>query len=354
MRLKLFDTEKVTMEKFNKNHISRLRALVDHSSRVVITTHMTPDGDALGSSLALYHVLCNMGKDVRIVVPDRPTMQLSFLPGFKYIDVYTQNPDFATNLIHDTELLFCLDYNEPKRTDLVAKAIVDSTAHKVLIDHHLNPAQFCDITISRPKASSTCELLYQVLCALELYDAIDRNAATCLLAGMMTDTGNFNYNANNPIIYKITAHLIQKGANKDDLSKRLFDTFSQACLRINAYAIYEKMKVWEDYGAAMITLTRDELNKMGYERGDTEGLVNKPLAIPKVVYSVFLREENNYIKVSMRSKGDFPCNAVCHDHFNGGGHLNAAGGEFYGTMEEAEKIFEDLLKPNYQKYIAKR
>ncbi len=343
-----------SMEKFKKPDIARLRQAVDTCSRVVITTHMTPDGDALGSSLGLYHVLSNMGKDVKIVVPDRPTMQLSFLPGFKYIEIYVQNPEFATDQICHADLLFCLDYNEPKRTDLVADAITASKAVKVMIDHHLNPAPFCDITISQHHASSTCELLFQVICALELYDAIDRNAATCILAGMMTDTGNFNYNANNPDLYRITAHLIEKGANKDDLSKRLFDTFSLNCLRLNAYALYEKMRVWEDYGAALITLTREELNRLGYERGDTEGLVNKPLAIPRVVYSVFLREEANYIKVSMRSKGDFPCNAVCHDHFNGGGHLNASGGEFYGTMDEAVKIFESLLKPNYQNYIARR
>lgn len=341
------------MKKLNKTDISQLRRIVDGCTKVTITTHMTPDGDALGSSLGMMHVLSNMGKEVYVVVPDRPTEQLSFLPGFKEIEIYTQNPEFATTLIHDADLLFCLDYNEPKRTDLVANAIVESPAKKVMIDHHLHPDSFCDIIISQPSASSTCELLFKVLCSLELYDAIDRDAATCILTGMMTDTGNFNYNANNPELYRITSHLIEKGANKDRLSKLLFDTFSQSCLRLNAYAIYEKMQVWENYGAALITLTREEMNKMGYERGDTEGLVNKPLAIPKVVYSVFLREETHYIKVSMRSKGDFPCNTICNEHFNGGGHLNAAGGEFEGTMEEAIKIFEDLLKENYQKYIVK-
>ncbi len=339
------------MEKLDKNDIKRLREAVDACTRVAITCHLTPDGDALGSSLGLAQVLGNMGKEVKVIVPDRPTAQLSFLPGFKNIEVYTQTPEFSTSLISSADILFCLDYNEPKRTDQLAKAIVSSPAMKVMIDHHLGPDSFCDITISRHEASSTCELMFEVLCALKVYDAIDRYAATCLLAGMMTDTGNFTYNANNPDLYRIVAHLVEKGANRDDLCKRLFDTFSLSCLRLNAYALYEKMEVWENYGAAIITLTRDEMNNFGYERGDTEGLVNKPLAIPQVVYSIFLREEQHYIKVSMRSKGHFPCNEVCREHFNGGGHLNAAGGEFYGSMEECYDICTSLLKDNYKRYI---
>ncbi len=339
------------MEKFDKNDIKRLRQLVDYANSIVITAHMTPDGDAIGSALGLCHVLGNLGKDAKVVVPDRPNQQLKFLPGFRYIETFSVNPDFAAALMQSADLIFCLDYNEPARIDRMAPALEAATAQKVLIDHHLHPADFCQIMISRPVMSSTCELLFNVLCAMELFDAIDRQAAECILAGMMTDTGNFNYNANNPDTYRIVAHLLEKGVNRDRLSKLLFDTFTLDSMRLNAYAIYEKMKVWEDKGAALITLDRDELNRLGYKRGYTEGLVNKPLAIEKVQYSIYLRQEDGYVKVSMRSKGDFPCNVICREHFNGGGHLNASGGEFYGTMEQCVAVVESLLDENYEKYI---
>ncbi len=339
------------MEKIDKNDITRLRQSIDSANSVAITAHMTPDGDATGSALGLCHVLGNLGKDAKVVVPDRPSLQLKFLSGFKYVETYSENPEFATRLLHSADLIFCLDYNEPSRIDRMAPALEGATAPKVLIDHHLHPSEFCDISISRPEMSSTCELLFNVLCAMELYDAIDRPSAECLLAGMMTDTGNFTYNSNNPDTYRIVARLIEKGANRDRLSKLLFDTYTLDCMRLNAYAIYKKMKVWEDKGAALITLDREEMNSLGYKRGYTEGLVNKPLAIEKVIYSIFLRQEDDYVKVSMRSKGNFPCNVVCSEHFNGGGHLNASGGEFYGTMDQCVALVESLLDTNYAKYI---
>lgn len=339
------------MEKFDKNDISRLRRLVDSANSVAITAHMTPDGDAIGSALGLCHVLGNLGKDAKVVVPDRPSLQLKFLPGFKYIETYSENPDFAASLLQSADMIFCLDYNEPTRIDRMAPALEAATAPKVLIDHHLHPADFCQIAFSRPEMSSTCELLFHVLCAMELYDAIERPSAECILAGMMTDTGNFTYNANNPELYRIVARLLDKGANRDRLSKLLFDTFPLESMRLNAYAIYEKMKVWPDKGAALITLDRDELNRLGYKRGYTEGLVNKPLAIEKVQYSIYLRQEEGYVKVSMRSKGDFPCNVICREYFNGGGHLNASGGEFYGTLDECIAIVEGMLDTNYQRYL---
>lgn len=197
-------------------------------------------------------------------------------------------------------------------------------------------------------------LLFQVLWQLRLYDKVSTDAATCILAGMMTDTGNFSYNANDPEIYEIIALLLKKGADRDHLSRLLFNVFSESNLRINGYAISKKMQVWKDDGASLITLTREELNRFHYSKGDTEGLVNKPLSIPGVIYSAFLREEERYIKVSMRSVGDFPCNEICEKYFNGGGHLNAAGGEFYGSMEQAVAVFKSIIPENKKLYINKK
>ena len=339
------------MENFDKRDIARLRHILDEAVNIVITMHMSPDGDALGSSLGLAQVLNTIGKNVTVVSPDVPTQQLKFLPDFDGIAIYCKDTDFCEGMIANADIIFCLDYNALNRIDRVADAVRNAKAHKVMIDHHLHPGDFCQITISRPHLSSTCMLVYEVICALELYDAINREAAECLLAGMMTDTGNFSYNANDPDIYAIVSELVTLGANHDRLAKLIFDTFSADCLRLNAYAVLEKMKVWPDLGAALITLTRDELNRYNYKTGYTEGLVNKPLAIESVRYTAFLREEANYIKVSMRSKGDFPVNVICSEHFGGGGHTNAAGGEFPGTMQQAIDLFESLLPTNHDKYI---
>lgn len=334
--------------------VKRLKRLLDESRKVVVTTHMSPDGDAVGASLAMAAVMTTLGKDVKVILPDRALSNLMFLPGAKEMIDARQYPDFAAGLIADADLIFCLDYNELKRVGALAEPIAASDAAKVLIDHHLNPGDFADPVFSHPDQSSTCALLFRVFCRLELFNLIDRYAAECLLAGMMTDTGNFSYNANDPDAYIIVAELIRKGVDKNMLYERLFNTHSENCLRLNAYAMSKKMEVFKDGGAALICLDRSELNRFHYTKGDTEGLVNRPLAIPGIVYSAFMREEDNYVKISMRSKGDFPVNALCHDHFGGGGHLNAAGGEFDGTLDEAAGLFRSLIAENKKKYIDKQ
>lgn len=335
----------------DERKIKQLAHLIEGARRIAITTHMSPDGDAMGSSLAMAGVLSNVGKDVAVVVPDQPLEQLQFLPGAKDVIVGSRYPDFAKSIFEKADLIICLDFNELKRIDRLAPYVEASTAAKVMIDHHLHPGDFADPTISHPEMSSTCMLLFRVLCRLELFNVIDKDAATCLLAGMMTDTGNFAYNANDPDAYIIEAELVRKGADKVELYNRLLNTVSENCLRLNSYALLKKMEVFDDAGAALICLTRDELNKFHYTKGDTEGLVNRPLAIPGIVYSAFLREEDGYVKVSMRSKGSFPVNELCSQYFGGGGHLNAAGGEFPGTLEECAALFRSLLEENKKKYI---
>lgn len=335
----------------NIEDLNLLKEYIGAAKKIAITAHVSPDGDAIGSSLGLMHLLKAIGKEVSIVVPDDYSKQLSFLPGIKNIIIFCKNLKKAKQVLDNADLIFCLDYNDSIRIDRMAPDLLASSASKVLIDHHLDPVSFCDVTISYPDKSSTCMLLFQVLWQLEMYDIMSTEAATCIMAGMMTDTGNFSYNANDPQIYEIIALLLNKGVDRDELSRRLFNVFSESNLRINGYAISKKMQVWKNEGASLITLTREELNRFHYSKGDTEGLVNKPLSIPGVVYSVFLREEERYIKVSMRSIGDFPCNVVCENHFNGGGHKNAAGGEFYGSMEQAVAVFRSILPENKKLYI---
>lgn len=324
--------------------VRRLKRLLDESQKIVVTTHMSPDGDAVGSSLAMAAMMTTLGKDVKVVLPDRPLANLMFLPGAKEMIDARQYPDFAAALIADADLIFALDYNELKRIGALAGAVAASDAHKVLIDHHLNPGDFADPVFSHPDQSSTCALLFRVFCRLELFNLIDRYAAECLLAGMMTDTGNFAYNANDPGIYRILAELMERGVDKNDLYNKLFNTNSLTRIRIMGFCQYARLHVLDEHRCAITTLSLQEARDFNYSKGDTEGLVNIPLSIPGIVYSIFLRQdEEDYIKVSMRSKGNFSVKELCERHFDGGGHLNASGGEIRDTLDNAMARILELL-----------
>lgn len=322
--------------------IERFNELVKDASRIAIVCHMTPDGDALGSSLCLWHTLLAMERDVVVVTPDAFPADLAFLPGADRVVIASYGPSQAEAVLHGADLIFCLDFNEPARIDRLAPVLMKAKAPRIMIDHHLNPQEdFCDTVISVPESSSTCLLLYRVLEMAGLDCHIGSFAAECCIAGMMTDTGNFSYNANDPEIYRVLSRLMQRGVDKDKLSKRLFDTSTERRLRIMGYAQYKKMLLIKEYKCAVITLSESELKEFGYKKGDTEGLVNRPLSIPEVIWSVYLREsEEGYVKVSMRSKDSFSVRDICADYFGGGGHINAAGGEVHGSLADA---FEQLL-----------
>ena len=330
--------------------IDRLSALIEKSRRIVITCHLSPDGDAMGSSLGLCRILRNLGKEVRVITPDTPPRYLMFLPGADQVMPFSRFETYANRAMADADLIFCLDYNDPKRVDLVAPGLLASKARKVMIDHHLGPDSFPDLTISHPEVSSTSALVFMVADCLGLDDKIDTEAAVAIYTGMMTDTGNFSYNSNDPRLYEIIARLIEKGIDKDEIYKAVYFTNSVNRLRLNGFAMHERFKVFPQHRAALITLTRNELNSFQYQKGDTEDLVNRPLTCPDITYSVFLREESDYIKVSTRSKGEFPVNLLCSRYFNGGGHLNAAGGEFYGTLQEAIDTLAEAM-PLFDQYL---
>lgn len=338
-----------------EDKIKSLRRLLEESDKIVITCHIAPDGDALGSSLGLANVLESLGKTVKVITPDAPPKHLLFLPGAKEIVVASKYEDFAARLCAAADLLFALDYNDLKRIDRLAAAFESSKAPKVMIDHHEHPADFCDLTISYPEVSSASMLVFRVLTRLGLFPLIDKVAGTCILTGMMTDTGNFAYNCMDPDLYIVESELIKKGVDKVSIYNKVFNEESADQMMLNAYAIANKMELFPEHHAALITLTRDELNRYRYQKGFTEGLVNKPLNIPGIEYSFYLREETGFIKISARSKGGFAVNSICAEHFGGGGHLNAAGGEFYGTMEQAVEKFKSLLESNddYFKKTAK-
>jgi len=313
---------------------------------------MSPDGDALGSSLGLQQVLQAMDKSVRVITPDMPPRNLMFLPGAENIIVASQIPDVAERTLASAELIFCLDFNALKRVDRVAPMIEASQARRIVIDHHLDFDMKADLVLSDPSSSSTCALLYHLLAQSGLEQLIDAAGAECIYTGMMTDTGNFSYNSNRPDLYVIILALMARGIDKDEIYRRAWNEATESRLRICGHAIADRMELLHEHRAAVIALSLDELQAYGYSRGDTESLVNQPLAIPGVEYSVFLREDREeFVKVSMRSVGSFPVNRVCAEHFGGGGHLNAAGGEFHGPLADCVALVKDIM-PLYDNLLS--
>ena len=332
------------MNLLSKAQADQLSSMIQKSNRVVVTCHMTPDGDALGASLCMVHVLLSMGKFATVVVPDCPPQNLMFLPGSSHVVVASCRPERAESLLTDADLVVLLDFNDLKRIDRMSPMVEASKAKRVVIDHHLNPSIKADVLISRPDVSSTCALLYQVLESIGLERRISREAAECCCTGMMTDTGNFSYNSNDPQLYRILERLVAKGVDKDAIYTRLFNTNTESRVRLMGYAQSRKMQILPEHQAAVIALSREELDEFGYKRGDTEALVNVPLSIPGITYSIFLREdEPGYVKVSMRSKGNFSVKEICEAHFGGGGHVNASGGEMRAPLEEVLQRVIDVL-----------
>lgn len=329
----------------DKAAIASLRTLIDDATNIVITCHVAPDGDAIGSSLALWEVMRQMGKKVTVITPDLMPATLRFLPTSRYIVTASADPDKAAMLLNEAHLIFCLDYNDSSRIDRLEPYVLDAPAPKVLIDHHLDPADFAVVTISHPEVPATCALLYMVLEDLG-YDAlINRDAATCLYTGILTDTGGLAYNCSQPYLYTIIGDLLRRDFDRDRIFNELFRTKTLSSLRISGYALGEKMQVFPDLGASLITVTYDELQRFEYTRGDTEGLVNMPLEVPGIICSIYLREDKpGFVKVSTRSRGQYPVNELCTRFFGGGGHLNAAGGEFYGSVQQAMDISMQALR----------
>ncbi|SRR5574344_1133513 len=331
-------------EVIDQDTLTKLSLTLMQAHKVVIVAHVSPDGDAIGSSLGLAHFLRSMGKKAFIIVPNVFPAFLKWLPGSKDIFIYDRNRTFADKIIEETQLICCLDFNGLKRIEALATPVEASKAKKIMIDHHPNPENFCDINISIPAASSTSEIVLRLILAMHQFRRVSLEAAQCIYTGMMTDTGGFTYNSNDAEIYGLISMLISKGIDKDDIYRKVFNTYSESRLRLMGYVL-EHMKVY-DCNASLITLSKEEQGQFDYNKGDSEGFVNIPLQIKGNKLSCFLREdtERPIIKVSLRSVGDFSCTEVAEQFFNGGGHLNASGGEVKGTMEQAVARWEEALE----------
>jgi bifunctional oligoribonuclease and PAP phosphatase NrnA len=330
--------------------ITKVKKAIDNVDKIVIVAHVGPDGDAIGASLALWHYLMTVEKEPVIIVPNPFPNFLTWMPGAECILDYESQKEKSDEMIASAELIFALDFNTASRLGDMADAVLIAPADKILVDHHLHPDTFAKIKISYPEISSTSELIFRLICRMGDFSMINLACAECIYTGMMTDTGGFTYNSNNQEIYTIIAELIKLGVDKDEIYRKVFNTYSVDRLRLMGFCLYHKMKIYPEYRAALITLTKKELDEFNYINGDAEGFVNIPLSIAGVDFSVFMREDTDKIKISFRSQGTFPANKVAADLFNGGGHLNAAGGESKLTLDESVKKFEEAL-PDYQDFL---
>lgn len=327
----------------NPETLEQFKKLLEGVTRIVITCHKSPDGDAIGSSLGLCLALEKMGKNVTVIIPDQLPQSLEFTTeGIDYV-TFTFNEKRAGNIIRNTQLVLCLDYNNIDRVDKMSPLLKESKAPKVLIDHHLNPAQDFALMFSFPELSSTCEVVYRILSEASWLQYMDRRVASLLFVGMMTDTGNLAWSSSYPEVYEIMAQLMRYGIDKPYLYKQAMDTVPLNSLRLHSYALLNKMTIIDD-SIALITLDHNDLETFCYKTGDTERLVNRPLAVKEVYWSTFMREDPECIKISMRSEGDFAVDTICATYFGGGGHMHAAAGEFKGTLDEAVEIFYKIVE----------
>lgn len=341
-------------ELLSEAEIATLKENIDNSNRIVICCHKSPDGDALGSSLAWAEYLRTQGKEPDIIVPDAYPDFLQWLPGSDRIIRYDKHAaDKADEMLQKADLIFCLDFNGTNRVDEMKYALEQSPAHKIMIDHHLDPSMDTVLTVSHPQMSSTSELVFRIIWQLGGFEEMSRKCAVCIYCGMMTDTGGFTYNSNQPEIFFIVSQLLTKGIDKDKIYRNVFNNFSPWAIRLRGYLMSQKLNIFNDLHAAYFTISRRDMRDFHFIKGDAEGLVNEPLKIKGMRLSISLREDDrrdNTIWVSLRSVDDFPCNLVASEFFNGGGHLNASGGRLHCTLDEAERVvrrafahYEDLL-----------
>lgn len=342
------------IELLSEAEIATLKENIDNSNRIVICCHKSPDGDALGSSLAWAEYLRTQGKEPDIIVPDAYPDFLQWLPGTERIIRYDKHAaDKADEMLQKADLIFCLDFNGTNRVDEMKYALEQSPAHKIMIDHHLEPSMDTVLTVSHPQMSSTSELVFRIIWQLGGFEEMSHKCAVCIYCGMMTDTGGFTYNSNQPEIFFIVSQLLTKGIDKDKIYRNVFNNFSPWAIRLRGYLMSQKLNIFNDLHAAYFTISRRDMRDFHFIKGDAEGLVNEPLKIKGMRLSISLREDDrrdNTIWVSLRSVDDFPCNLVASEFFNGGGHLNASGGRLHCTLDEAERVvrrafahYEDLL-----------
>lgn len=324
------------MELSHKQIESLKEMLAQPRLRIVILSHTNPDGDAVGSSLAWAEVLRARGHEVTCVVPNKYPYFLDWMSGIEEVVVFkTDTEGRAVKAIAEADVLFCLDFNAVSRLEILSETIQgNTTARRVLIDHHLQPDEGFDIVFSHPESSSTCFLVYCLVEAMYGTGAITRRMGELLYVGMMTDTGNFAFSHLTPELFRAVAVLLEKGISIPEIHNSVYNAYTEGRARLFGYAINRKMALIEDGTVAYMSLLESEMRRFQFQQGDSEGFVNYALTIKKVKMSAMFLAHRKFIRISLRSRGDVDVNLFARKYFNGGGHKNAAGGKSFLSMEE--------------------
>ncbi|HZG00789.1 MAG TPA: bifunctional oligoribonuclease/PAP phosphatase NrnA [Chitinophagales bacterium] len=331
------------MQAIQATGLDGLKDLLATPRRIVITTHHKPDGDALGSTLALFHFLKERGHKVFAVTPTDYPDFLFWLPGEKEVVNFQKQPDYSDYLVSQAEIIFCLDFNKLYRINELGTLIEKSEAVRVLIDHHQEPDEFSQYSHHRTSASSTAELVYEFIFYMADKDAITPDIANCLYAGILTDTDRFRVSTTSPAVHRIVADLIEKGADHLAIYQNIYETFPEYKLRFFGFCITERMEIFPELHTGIIAVETADIKRFGIRTGDTEGLVNFPLQLGVVKMAVIIIQRPDQVKLSFRSKGTVDVNALARDHFEGGGHRNAAGGKSNVNVEETKKNLISIL-----------
>jgi len=324
--------------------ISEIKSLLATPLKIVITTHHKPDGDAMGSSLGLYAYLIQLGHHVKVITPTDYPQFLHWLPNNSDVIVYTDHPEDAAVMVAEAAMIFCLDFNSLNRINELGELVKSSDAYKLMIDHHLEPEDFDDYRHWNINACAAAQLVYDFI-VNELGDAghMNKDIATCLYTGIMTDSGSFRFASATSSVYRIAADLIDAGAEHWRIHQLVYDNATENRLRFLGHCVSNKLEVLREFNTAIISVTKEELDRFNILTGDTEGIVNYALSINGIKLAAFIIERTDKVKLSLRSTGDFPANEICKKFFSGGGHRNAAGGVSEKSLEETVNGFKAIL-----------
>lgn len=325
--------------------VNRALELIKSSQNIVVTNHINPDGDAMGSALGLSTVLKSLGKQVKVVVPNDYPEFLKWMKGSDDVLNYEAHVTECEKLISEADLIFHLDYNSLKRSGSLEHLLIDVSAKRIMIDHHQQPDDFADLRYSDPGMSSTCEMVYHFVEALGYVELIDKGAAEALYTGIITDTGSFRFSSTTPDTHRVASSLLEKGVQSQIIASRVYDANRPERLQLLARML-QRMDLLQESHAVILSLSEEDMKDFDFMKGDTEGFVNYGLSIKGIELSIFLYPSHDKVKMSFRSKTNFDVNTMARSHFNGGGHINAAGGVSYDSLEHTISRIKNVL-PEY-------
>lgn len=326
-------------------NVDTFKKIITDNDSFIITTHRGPDGDAMGSSMAMYNLLVNLEKDVNVIIPNSYPNFLSWLPNIESVINYEENNSDIYNLFSEVDVIIMLDFNHLSRTEGLNNFISNSKAKKVLIDHHHDPdLSICDLSFCDTTYSSTCELLYMVLNQAK-YN-LTKNIADCLYTGILTDTGSFKFSCTTENTHISVGDLISKGVNTTEINNLIYNNYSYDRIKLLGHCLINKLKIYSK-NSAIISLSDNELKKFNFKKGDTEGIINYALSIKEVIFAVFIVEKDNIVKLSFRSLGNINVQDISKRYFGGGGHFNAAGAKSDLSLEKTIKKVENIIKNEF-------